>query len=56
MNSFKLQEDVLLSGMKAWNTIIEIFDGTDSTFDDVETFNEFYLTIMEKLLEESEEE
>lgn len=50
-------EEFCVAGMYAWNKLSVLMDGDESVpFDDVETFNEFYSTIIDRLFEEGASE
>ena len=54
MKSYEYGEDMLLSGMKSWNTLSELIDPESKVFDDISEFEDFYTVVMFKLLEEEE--
>ena len=46
--------DFNTAGMTAWNSLSILISKDDKLFDDLEEFDVFYFTIMEKLLSEEE--
>ena len=47
-------EDFNNAGLSAWNSLTLLIDKTDTLFDDVEEFSEFYFMVIEKLMAEEE--
>ena len=54
MKSYEYDTDMIISGMKAWNTCSNLIPDDSKQFDDIEEFAQFYGVVMMKLLEEEE--
>lgn len=52
MNDAMNSADVIEAGMNAWNTLTELMDGGEATFDHPAEFREFYGLVLERLFEE----
>lgn len=49
------EEELLLSGMKAWNKLTGMIDDGDGrVFNDINEFKQFYAVVMSNLLAEEE--
>lgn len=49
------EEELLMSGMKAWNTLTSMIDDGDGrVFNDINEFKQFYAVVMSNLLTEEE--
>lgn len=54
MKAHDYDEEMIITGMKAWNQLSNIMDPESKEFDNIEEFQTFYTVVMSKLLEEEE--